>query len=94
MRIPLLFSPAVLLLLACAPPQLTPDQQMALRQAQTRSFEVPYGTVFAATMTYLQDNAYQIRQAVKDAGLISAHKASQTQRTYTYTVTCASTPSW
>jgi hypothetical protein len=75
MRRILLTAPAVLLLVACAAPELTPDQKMALRQAQTRSFEVPYNTVFAATMTYLQDNEYQIRQAAKDAGLISAHKA-------------------
>ena len=68
--------PAILLLCAgCSAPQLTPDQVMALRQAQTRSYEVPMDTVFKATMSYLQDNTYQIRQANKDSGLINAYKS-------------------
>jgi hypothetical protein len=54
---------------------MTPDKQMALRQAQTRQVEIPYPTVFQATITYLQDNAYQIRQAAKDAAVISAFKS-------------------
>jgi hypothetical protein len=62
--------------LACQPPQPPhPDQVMALRQAQTRSFEVPLDTTFKAATTYLQDNFYQIRQASKENGLISAYKA-------------------
>ena len=60
---------------ACEPPQATPDQTMALRQAQTRSFEVPMEIVFKAVTTYLQDNQYQIRQASKDSGIISAYKS-------------------
>lgn len=67
--------PALLLLTACGTPELTPDQRMALRQAQTRNYEVPMDTVFRAAVTYLQDNAYQIRQASKDSGLISAFKS-------------------
>lgn len=70
------FGLAVLLLgVSCGVPQLTPDQVMALRQAQTRSYEVPMDTVFKATMSYLQDNTYQIRQASKDSGLINAYKS-------------------
>jgi hypothetical protein len=65
----------LLLVVGCSAPQLTPDQVMALRQAQTRSFEVPVDTVFKATMTYLQDNHYQIKQASKDTGLINAIKS-------------------
>jgi len=61
--------------IACAPATLSPEQRMALRQSQTRNFEVPYPSVFQAAITYLQDNEYQIRQAQKDAGLISAFKS-------------------
>lgn len=61
--------------LACQAPQLTPDQVLALRQAQTRSFETSLDTVFKATMTYLQDNGFQIRQASRDSGIITAFKS-------------------
>lgn len=73
-----LMSGAAILLLgvACAAPQLTPDQVMALRQAQSRAFEVPVDTVFKSTMTYLQDNHYQIKQASRDSGMINATKAT------------------
>lgn len=64
-----------LLVLGCSAPELSPDQRMALRQAQTRTYEVPMDTVFRSTVAYLQDNAYQIRQASKDSGLISAFKS-------------------
>lgn len=60
---------------ACEGPKLTPDQTMALRQAQTRNFEVPLDTVFRATTAYLQDNFYQIRQVSKSSGIINAYKA-------------------
>jgi len=60
---------------ACDTPQLSPERVMALRQAQTRSFEVPIETVFKAAMTYLQDNTYQIRQASQRDGMINAYKA-------------------
>lgn len=75
MRKTILAIPVLLALLACAPPQLTPDQQMALRQAQTREFEAPEDIAFGATLGYLQDNFYQVRQASKDTGFISAFKA-------------------
>ncbi|BDU71922.1 hypothetical protein [Mesoterricola silvestris] len=61
--------------LGCAAPVLTPDQVMALRQAQTRSFPVSLDITFNATKTYLQDNFYQIRQASRENGMISAFKA-------------------
>ena len=61
--------------LACQAPQLTPDQVLALRQAQTRAFETPMDTVFKACMTYLQDNGFQIRQASKESGILTAFKA-------------------
>ena len=60
---------------ACDTPQGSPERGMALRQAQTRSFEVPIETVFKAAMTYLQDNTYQIRQASQRDGMINAYKA-------------------
>lgn len=71
----LLLVPALLLVTGCQAPQPTPDQQLALRQAQTRQLEIPYPTVFQSTITYLQDNAYQIRQASKDSNVISAYKS-------------------
>jgi hypothetical protein len=61
--------------IACQVPQLAPEQVLALRQAQTRSYEMPLDTVFKASMSYLQDNFYQIRQASKENGIISAFKA-------------------
>ena len=69
---------AVLLLglgTACDAPKLSPERVMALRQAQTRAFEVPVATVFKAAMAYLQDNTYQIRQASQENGMINAYKA-------------------
>ena len=66
--------PCLLLLAACTPPEMSPDQRMALRQAQTREYEVPFSTVYQATITYLQDNTYQIRQAAKESGVITAYK--------------------
>lgn len=79
MRIPHLSAGAAVVLLAmgtaCNGPALTPEQTLALRQAQTRTFEVPMDTAFKATMTYLQDNHYQIKQASKDSGMIYASKA-------------------
>jgi len=71
----LLPTSALLLLVACQPPELSPDERLALRQAQTREYEAPFGTVFQATVTYLQDNNYQIRQATKDSGVITAYKS-------------------
>jgi hypothetical protein len=61
--------------LGCTGPDASPQQVLALRQAQTKAFEVPMDTAFKAAMAYLQDNGYQIRQASKDSGLISATKA-------------------
>jgi hypothetical protein len=59
---------------ACDSPQATPEQTLALRQAQTRTFEVPLETVFKAAMAFLQDNTYQIRQANRQDGMINAYK--------------------
>ncbi|HWQ10405.1 MAG TPA: hypothetical protein VN436_14895 [Holophaga sp.] len=73
--LPLLPLATLVLLVGCQPPELTADQSMALRQAQTRQYPVPYPTAFQAAITYLQDNAYQIRQAAKDAAVISAYKS-------------------
>lgn len=73
--LPFLSIPCLFLLVGCQAPELTPEQSMALRQAQTRAYAVPYPTVFQATITYLQDNAYQIRQVAKDAAVISAYKS-------------------
>lgn len=65
---------SLLLLAGCGTPTLTPEQSMALRQAQTRQFEVPYNTVWAATIGYLQDNYYDIGQANKDGMILTASK--------------------
>ena len=58
--------------LGCNEPKLTPDQLQALRQAQTRNYEAGLDTVFKATMSYLQDNHYQIKNANKENGIINA----------------------
>lgn len=65
---------SLLFLTGCGGPTLTPEQSMALRQAQTRQFEVPYNTVWTATIGYLQDNYYDIGQANKDGMILTASK--------------------
>lgn len=65
---------SVLFLGGCGSPTLTPEQSLALKQAQTKQFEVPYNTVWAATVGYLQDNYYDIGQANKDGMILTASK--------------------
>jgi hypothetical protein len=74
----LLFSalalPALACLISCGPPELSPEQTMALRQAESREVQVPYAVVWAATINFLQDNYYDLGQANKDSLILTANK--------------------
>ena len=63
-----------LLLAACSTTALTPEQSFALQQAQTKQFEVPYNVLWASTLTFLQDNYYDLGAASKESLILSAHK--------------------
>lgn len=60
--------------ISCSGPNLSPEKTLALKQAQTRQFEVPYTTVWSSTLGYLQDNYYDIGQANKDGLILTASK--------------------
>ena len=63
------------LLGACmtAEPQMTP---LELQSMQTREYSTNKDTVFASTMSVLQDLGYTVTSADKDTGLIAAESAT------------------
>jgi hypothetical protein len=64
----------VFLGMGCSAPTLTPEQSQALKQAQSRQYEIPFDTVWSSTLSYLQDNYYIVGQANKDGAIITASK--------------------
>ena len=67
------------LFIACAPPELSPEQSLALKQAQTRQYEVSYLIAWQSTIGFLQDNYYDIGQANKESLILTASKKKSSQ---------------
>ena len=63
-----------ILLVGCSTTTLTPEQSFALQQAQTKQFEVPYSVVWASTLSFLQDNYYNIGSVSKESLFLGASK--------------------
>lgn len=55
---------------------------LELQQLQSREFEVPKDTAFAAVMTVLQDSGYRIGSANRDTGLITGAASTHTKATW------------
>ncbi len=64
----------LLTLVSCIPPDISPEERLALKQAQTRQYEVSYAIAWQATIGFLQDNYYDLSQANKESLVITASK--------------------
>lgn len=60
-------------------PELSPEQNLALKQAQTRQYEVSYLIAWQSTIGFLQDNYYDIGQANKESLILTASKKKSSQ---------------
>ncbi len=75
----ILGSAAAVVMTSCSAPEITPEQSLALKQAQTRQYEVSYSIAWQATIGFLQDNYYDIGQANKDSLILTASKKKSSQ---------------